>query len=101
MGSVVSGGLNSLFNPTINAQGVQISPPLLDTIKSVWNSIFPTNTDQTPAGTFTSSGTVTSNPYDSSTVGSNLPTGATPAYDSSGTYIGYNDASGNFVGTTG
>jgi hypothetical protein len=44
-----------------------------------------------------SGGVSSTGSYGGNIVPTNLPSGSTPQFDQSGTYIGYNDADGNFV----
>jgi hypothetical protein len=86
-GQASLGGLTNLAGSAIS-KGVNSG---LDYVKDWWNS--------TPDGTYVPGGSGSGASSDYFADASGLGTGQTPAYDSSGTLIGYNDASGNFFGT--
>jgi hypothetical protein len=89
LGSVIQGGLNALYgtsgtNPVLAKLGTSIANGLSGLNFGSSNSV--------PSSSQINS---VSNP--TNLTPDNLPTGSTPVYDSSGSYIGYNDTSGNFV----
>jgi hypothetical protein len=92
-GTALSGGLNALYgkegaNKILGGVGSAIAGGLSNVgsnFSNMFNNPIPASSQINPV----------SNPE--ALTPNNLPTGATPQFDQSGSYIGYTDNTGNFV----